>query len=104
MSEKDEQGSGGECAKNDFRELQAHLDKFVADQRRANPHAGIYGGGCPNCGYCPHCGRGARPFFTGPHSGPQWIGGAGIPMTTTSLGLGNAPQFVTGLSLGLKGE
>ena len=29
-------------------------------------------GTCPNCGYCPHCGRGGQQFYPYPEPWPWW--------------------------------
>lgn len=47
----------------------------LAKESQKDIHAG---GACPNCGYCPHCGRGGAhpapyypaPYYPGPYTAP----------------------------------
>lgn len=46
-----------------------------------------WGGRCPSCGYCPHCGRGGWP-----HGGPWWsTNGAGTGTVLCGNNLTAAP-------------
>lgn len=56
---------------------------------------------CPNCGYCPHCGRSAQPYRTYPqypvtwYQGPIWIAPiySGYPQPSVTLTTGGTYAY-----------
>lgn len=77
--------------------MQKHQDA-VAEQKNSKQDA------CPNCGYCPHCGRGGyymipwpyRPLYpqpyipyTAPYRQPTWTWGVIDSTTTATYGSHN---------------
>lgn len=57
-----------------------------------NQHAGSFKGTCPNCGYCPCCGRSLSPAFAPyyiPTTTPYWYQPGYSPQWTVTRTSGN---------------
>lgn len=82
--------------------------EFQIKNQQPRAHAG---GACPNCGYCPHCGRSnarpiwpapyrywPNPFYTAPSVTPGWTFGGTTDSIDCEAVTGTIP-FVTGTSV-----